>query len=51
MKKEYIVPSYQLIEIDTQDILTKSKNEDGLIDGGANGEEVTLPPIGDWMNE
>ena len=51
MKKEYIVPSYQLIILDTQDILTKSKTDEGLIDGGASGEEVTLPTIGDWMNE
>ncbi|MBR3879333.1 MAG: hypothetical protein IKJ24_04320 [Clostridia bacterium] len=51
MKKEYTHPLFHLITIDSQDILTKSKDNNGLIDGGASGEEVTLPSIGDWMNE
>ena len=48
MKKEYAHPLFQLIQIESQDVLTVSG---GLIDGGASGEEVTLPSIGDWMDD
>lgn len=46
MKKTYINPKLDLIIIGDKDIITNST----LIDGSQDGEEVTLPNIGDWMN-
>lgn len=45
MKKKYTDPRLDLIIIGDNDIITNS----GLIDGGQDGEEVTLPPIGGLM--